>query len=78
MKSCASRSFWEYMKEKMAVWSDTILVFKIIKTLLANINNSGLQLPACPDTVPMQIILTTQQSYKCDFWKTEIDQYHLD
>lgn len=46
-------------EEKMSVWSGTILVFKIIKTLLANINNSDLQLPACPDTVPMQIILTT-------------------
>lgn len=45
--------------EKMAVWSGIILVFKIIKALLANINNSDLQLPEHPGTVPMQIILTT-------------------
>lgn len=46
-------------QQKMAAWSGTILVFKIIKALLANINNFDLQLPEHPDTVPMQIILTT-------------------
>lgn len=53
-----SKGLREYI-EKNAAWSGTILVFKIIKTLLANINNYDLQLPECPDTVPMQIILTT-------------------
>lgn len=54
-----SKGLWEHIVKKMAVWSGIILVFKIIKALLANINNSDLQLPEHPDTVPMQIILTT-------------------